>query len=114
MINYKNLINEINKELELNLENKTNYKMIKEFLEETSKIFFLCYICDPQIKININQIGKKVKFNNRIHDNMDGFVKSKQFSIIILIMFFKGKEATNESTIIKSQVLGKDYILPGI
>ena len=38
---------------------------------------------------------------------MDGFIKSKQFSIIILIMFFKGKEATNESTIIKSQVLGK-------
>ena len=49
-----------------------------------------------------------------IHDSMDGFVKSKQFSIIILPMFFKGKEATNESTIIKSQVLGKDYILPGI
>ena len=114
MINYKNIIVEINKELELNLENKTNFKMVKEFLEETSKIFFLCYICDPQIKININQIGKEVKFNNMIHDSMDGFVKSKQFSTIILPTFFKGKEATNESTIIKSQVLGKDYILPGI
>jgi len=115
MINYKNLIFEMNKELKLNLENKSNFKMKKDFLEETLKIFFfLCCICYPQIKININQIGKKVKFNNRIHDNMDGFIKSKQFSIIILIMFFKGKEATNESTIIKSQVLGKDYILPRI
>ena len=76
MINYKNIIIEINKKLNLN----SNNKIIKEFLEETSKIFFLCYICDPQI----------------------------------LPMFYKGKEATNESTIIKSQVLGKDYILPGI
>ena len=110
MINYKNIIIEINKKLNLN----SNNKIIKEFLEETSKIFFLCYICDPQIIININQIGKEVRFNNMIHDSMDGFIKSKQFSTIILPMFYKGKEATNESTIIKSQVLGKDYILPGI
>ena len=110
MINYKNIIIEINKKLNLN----SNNKIIKEFLEETSKIFFLCYICDPQIKININQIGKEVRFNNMIHDSMDGFIKSKQSSTIILPMFYKGKEATNESTIIKSQVLGKDYILPGI
>ena len=109
MINYKNIIIEINKKLNLN----SNNKIIKEFLEETSKIFFLCYICDPQIIININQIGKEVRFNNMIHDSMDGFIKSKQFSTIILPMFYKGKEATNESTIIKSQVLGKDYILPG-
>ena len=110
MINYKNIIIEINKKLNLN----SNNKIIKEFLEETSKIFFLCYICDPQIIININQIGKEVRFNNMIHDSMDGFIKSKQFSTIILPMFYKGKEATNESTIIKSQVLGKDYVLPGI
>ena len=110
MINYKNIIIEINKQLNLNSYNK----MIKEFLEETSEIFFLCYICDPQIKININQIGKEVRFNNMIHDSMDGFIKSKQSSTIILPMFYKGKEATNESTIIKSHVLGKDYILPSI
>ena len=110
MINYKNIIIEINKKLNLN----SNNKIIKEFLEETSKIFFLCYICDPQIKININQIGKEVRFNNMIHDSMDGFIKSKQSSTIILPLFYKGKEATNESTIIKSQVLGKDYVLPGI
>jgi hypothetical protein len=110
MINYKNIIIEINKKLNLN----SNNKIIKEFLEETSKIFFLCYICDPQIIININQIGKEVRFNNMIHDSMDGFIKSKQFSTIILPMFYKGKEATNESTIIKSQVLGKDYVLPGV
>ena len=110
MINYKNIIIEINKKLNLN----SNNKIIKEFLEETSKIFFLCYICDPQIKININQIGKEVRFNNMIHDSMDGFIKSKQSSTIILPLFYKGKEATNESTIIKSQVLGKDYVLPGV
>ena len=114
MINYKNLINEMNKELKLNSDIKTSNKMIKEFLEETSKIFFLCYICDPQIKININQIGIEVRFNNMIHDSMDGFIKSKQSSTIILPLFYKGKEATNESTIIKSQVLGKDYVLPGV
>ena len=108
MINYKNLIFEMNKELKLNLENKSNFKMEKVFRRNIKNFFSLLYM------LSTNQIGKKVKFNNRIYDNMNGFVKSKQFSIIILIMFFKGKEATNESTIIKSQVLGKDYILPGI
>ena len=54
MINYKNLIFEMNKELKLNLENKSIFKMEKDFLEETLKIFFLCCICYPQIKININ------------------------------------------------------------
>ncbi len=44
---------------------------------------------------------------------MDGFIKSKQISIIILPAFYKGNDINNESIIIKSQVLGKDYILPG-
>ena len=113
-INYKILINEINKELQLNSDKKSSiYNMIKEFIEKTSEICFLCYISDPIINISINQIGKEVKYNNLIHDSMDGFIKSKQNSTIILPMFYKGKEATNESTIIKSQVLGKNYVLPG-
>ena len=111
-INYRNLINEINNKLNLNSD-KNIFVMIKQFLEKTSEIFFLCYICEPKINININQIGKEVKFNNLIHDSMDGFIKSKQNSIIILPVFYKGKDINNESIIIKSQVLGKDYVLPG-
>ena len=111
-INYKNLIKEINKKLNLNSD-KNNYNMIKEYIEKTAEIFFLCYICEPKIKININEIGNEVKFNNLIYDSMDGFIKSKQLSIIILPAFYKGKDINNENIIIKSQVLGKDYILPG-
>ena len=82
-------------------------------MKKQLKFFFLCYICEPKIKININEIGNEVKFNNLIYDSMDGFIKSKQLSIIILPAFYKGKDINNENIIIKSQVLGKDYILPG-
>ena len=40
MINYKNLIFEMNKELKLNLENKSNFKMEKVFRRNIKNFFF--------------------------------------------------------------------------
>jgi len=44
MINYKNLIFEMNKELKLNLENKSNFKMEKVFRRNIKNFFSLLYM----------------------------------------------------------------------
>ena len=110
-INYNEIINDIGKRLKLDFirENEEEWNMIKEFILKTFEIIFFCYISDPIISIDISQIGKEVKYNNMTHDSLDGFIKSKQISTIILPTFYKGKISTKNSMLVKSQVLAKDY-----
>ena len=110
-INYTEIINDINKSLNLDFisENGEEGNMIKEFILKTFEIVFFCYISDPIISIDISQIGKEVKYNSMTHDSLDGFIKSKQISTIILPTFYKGKVSTKNSMLVKSQVLAKDY-----
>ena len=110
-INYNEIINEINKKLQFeNLkENGEEWNMIKDFIIKTFEIIYFCYISDPIVSIDISQIGKEVKYNSMTHDSLDGFIKSKQLSTIILPTFYKGKVSTKNSMLVKSQVLAKDY-----
>ena len=110
-INYTEIINEINKKLQFeNLkENGEEWNMIKDFIIKTYEIIYYCYISDPIVSIDISQIGKEVKYNSMTHDSLDGFIKSKQLSTIILPTFYKGKVSTKNSMLVKSQVLAKDY-----
>ena len=110
-INYTEIINEINKKLKFeNLkENGEEWNMIKDFIIKTYEIIYYCYISDPIVSIDISQIGKEVKYNSMTHDSLDGFIKSKQISTIILPTFYKGKVSTKNSMLVKSQVLAKDY-----
>ena len=110
-INYNEIINDIRKKLKMDFieEDGEEWNMIKEFILKTFEIIFFCYISDPIISIDISQIGKEVKYNNMTHDSLDGFIKSKQISTIILPTFYKGKVSTKNSMLVKSQVLAKDY-----
>ena len=110
-INYNEIINDISKKLkyDFNEENSEELNMIKEFIIKTFEIIFFCYISDPIVSIDISQIGKEVKYNSMTHDSLDGFIKSKQISTIILPTFYKGKVSTKSSMLVKSQVLAKDY-----
>ena len=110
-INYKDIINDIIKRLKMDFieENGEEWDMIKEFIVKTFEIIFFCYISDPVVSIDISQIGKEVKYNSMTHDSLDGFIKSKQISTIILPTFYKGKVSTKNSMLVKSQVLSKDY-----
>ena len=110
-INYKDIINDIIKRLKMDFieENGEEWDMIKEFIVKTFEIIFFCYISDPVVSIDISQIGKEVKYNSMTHDSLDGFIKSKQISTIILPTFYKGKVSTKNSMLVKSQVLAKDY-----
>ena len=110
-INYKDIINDIIKRLKMDFieENGEEWDMIKDFIVKTFEIIFFCYISDPVVSIDISQIGKEVKYNSMTHDSLDGFIKSKQISTIILPTFYKGKVSTKNSMLVKSQVLAKDY-----
>jgi hypothetical protein len=110
-INCNEIISEINKKLKFdNLkENGEEWNMIKDFIIKTYEIIYFCYISDPIVSIDISQIGKEVKYNSMTHDSLDGFIKSKQVSTIILPTFYKGKVSTKNSMLVKSQVLAKDY-----
>lgn len=110
-INYNDIINDICKRLVLDFveEKGEEWNMMKDFILKTYEIVFYCYISDPIISIDISQIGKEVKYNSMTHDSLDGFIKSKQISTIILPTFYKGKVSTKNSMLVKSQVLAKDY-----
>ena len=110
-INYNDIINDICKRLKLDFieEKGEEWNMMKDFILKTYEIIFYCYISDPIISIDISQIGKEVKYNSMTHDSLDGFIKSKQISTIILPTFYKGKVSTKKSMLVKSQVLAKDY-----
>ena len=110
-INYNEIINDVSEKLKMDFieEEGEEWNMIKEFILKTIEIIFFCYISDPIISIDISQIGKEVKYNSMTHDSLDGFIKSKQMSTIILPTFYKGKVSTKNSMLVKSQVLAKDY-----
>jgi hypothetical protein len=110
-INYNDIITDICKKLKLDFieEKGEEWNMMKDFILKTYEIIFYCYISDPIISIDIPQIGKEVKYNSMTHDSLDGFIKSKQISTIILPTFYKGKVSTKNSMLVKSQVLAKDY-----
>ena len=110
-INYNEIITEIDKKLNLDLEDNDcdEWIMIKEFIFKTYEIIFFCYISDPIVTIDVSQIGKEVKYNSMTHDSLDGFIKSKQISTIVLPTFYKGKVSTKNSMLVKSQVLAKNY-----
>ena len=90
-------------------EDGDEWNMIKDFMNKTLEIIFYCYISDPVIIIDMAQIGKEVKYNNMMHDSLDGFIKNKQNSTIILPNFYKGKIESKNTILIKPQALANDY-----
>ena len=102
MINIDNLINAVGKEINFNFDENDEddyYKMVEIFIEKTFEIIFLCQISDPQIVVDLNQIGNEVKYNSIVQDSMDGFIKQKQSVIVIIPMFYKGAEKGKDTGI---------------
>lgn len=84
-------------------------KSIIEFAHKTYEIVFMCYICDPEIFIDVKQMGNPVLFNSVTHDPIDGFIKPAQRSYIILPAFYKGLISSKNTMVVKSQVIAEDY-----
>lgn len=82
--------------------------VIIEFLKKSMEIFFLCYISDPVIVMDIESLGEKISYSNTKHDSVDGFIKNKHESLVIVPAVFKSI-VIPENMILKSQVLPLDY-----
>ncbi len=82
---------------------------VLDFLKSSYDIVYMCYICDPKIYIDINQMGKSVKYNVTTHEALDGFIKQEQDCIIILPAFYRGNKFDKDTIIVKSQVLAENY-----
>ena len=117
-INYINYANKLKDDLALDGDEVTD--IIVSFLKTTTSLCLMCYLCEPQIEIGKDEIGNENEFNALIHDPLDGFVKPKQITYVLLPGFFKGEINTNvndkfkskeykENMIVKMQVLSEDY-----
>lgn len=103
-INYDTFFEDIQNEFDID-----DDTTIIEFLKSSFSVVYMCYICDPKIYIDINQIGKSVKYNNTTHEALDGFIKQEQNCTIILPAFYRGYPFSKDNIIVKSQVLADDY-----
>ena len=113
-INYTDYANRLKDDLALDGDEVTD--IIVGFLKKTTALCLMCYLCEPQIEIRKETIGTENEFNALIHDPLDGFVRPKQTSYVLLPGFFKGevsnvndKFSSKENMIVKMQVLSEDY-----
>lgn len=108
---YNNVMMYIQSQLKLMDEDSKANSSIVEFLKKSAVIFFFCHISDPCIKVDVDQIGQTVAFNNTKHDSIDGFIKTKHECIVLLPSAYK-LNLSSENMIMKAQVLPIDYEFP--
>jgi hypothetical protein len=81
---------------------------IVEFIKKSLELFFLCYISDPIIIIDIESLGDKISYSGIKHDSLDGFIKPKHECVVIIPAGYKSN-ILQENMVLKSQVLPIDY-----
>jgi hypothetical protein len=110
--NFQKIMILIQSNLKLQDEAPTANKTILEFIKKTAEIFFFCHISDPPVQIDIPSIGQKIQFNTIKHESVDGFIKQKHNSIIILPYCLKTNLNNSDTIIMKALVLPIDYEFP--
>lgn len=112
--NFQKIMSLLQSNLKLQDEAPPANKMIIEFIKKSAEIFFFCHISDPPIQIDFNVIGQKIQFNPMKHESVDGFIKQKHNSIVILPYCYKTgtNSLVNDNMLIKAQVLPCDYEFP--
>lgn len=114
--NFQKIMILLQSNLKLQDEAESANKAIVDFIRKTAEILFFCHISDPPVQIDVNSIGQKIQFNSMKHESVDGFIKQKHSSIIILPYCLKSygspNSSNNDNIIIKAQVLPCDYEFP--
>lgn len=108
--NYQKIMNLIQNNLKLQDESPMANKIILDFIKKSGEIFFICHVSDHPILLDTNSIGQRVQFNTLKHESVDGFIKNKHESIIILPSCNKGINMND--IVVKAQVLPFDYEFP--
>jgi hypothetical protein len=108
---YHKIMTLIQTNLKLQDESSLANKIIIDFIKKSAEIVFFCHISDPPIIIDLSSIGLRVQFNTIKHESVDGFIKNKHESFIILPACYKSfiNHNSNDNLLIKAQVLPFDY-----
>jgi hypothetical protein len=106
------IVNFLQSNLKLQDEDPRANKAISEFLKKCCELYFFCHVSDPQVFIDINNIGQKISFHSMKFESVDGFIKQKHECAIILPPCYKINSSTNDNLLFKAQVLPLDYEFP--
>lgn len=106
------IVNFLQSNLKLQDEDPAANKTILEFLKKCCELYFFCHVSDPQVFIDLNNIGQKILFNSMKYESVDGFIKQKHECVIILPSCYKVNSSSNENLLFKAQVLPLDYEFP--
>jgi hypothetical protein len=111
--NYQKIMIIIQNNLKLQDDSPSVNKIIVDFIKKAGEIIFFCHISDPPINWDMNSIGVRTQFNSIKHESVDGFIRQKHDSIIILPTCYKGTSlSANDNVVIKAQLLPCDYEFP--
>ena len=108
VINYEQLCTSIMSMLKVNAKNKEVDNNVKSFLKKMYDVVYLCMLSTPQICIQTDYIGHRVRFNAGLHESIDGFVSNKEWCVVLLPAFYKGCKG-KEGIVTKSQVVSVNY-----
>ena len=109
-IDYIEIKNEIQKALEINEKDERVNKEIIIFIRKTMELFFQCYINQPKINFDIDNLGIKVKFNENKHESFYGVISNNEKCNIILPSFYYYNEIKKiDERINKEKVMKKNF-----
>ena len=108
IINYEQICLCILNTIKINT-SKGVINVMKKFIEKMYEIVFLCLLCTPEIHIEVEKIGRTVKFNSLNHESIDGFISNKEWCYIVLPAFYKGNKGVKDGIVTKAQVISVNY-----
>ena len=81
--------------------------LLKEYIKNTVELFLKCYICEPEIKVDLTKIGKLQKYNSLTNENIinDNIENGEECYILIPSFYY----IVNTSK--KYEIINKDKII---
>lgn len=107
---YDYVINSIQNELEIENQTQEGYNQMINIFEETTEILFKCFISDPMLAFDINQISKQVVMDSKHHDCFDKKMHIKHNSSCAILIPSVYKIVNDQQvTLINSKVLPLNF-----
>ena len=64
-------------------------QQIVDFIKKFGEIALQMMVSDPPLLLNVDEIGKKVNYNQHKQESMDGFIKTNEDCYVILPSVYK-------------------------
>ena len=84
--------------------------LLKEYIKNTIELFLKCYICEPEIKVDLTKIGKLQKFNSVINESfINEKIENGEDCYILIPSFYYVVNNTK-----KCEIINKDKAIRNI